>query len=766
MAAAAAQCPILGHRDTLLAALESHDVIIVVGETGSGKTTQLPQMLVNAGYGRVVVTQPRRVAAIAAARRVATEMGSNVGGDVGYAVRFEHEVSDVTRITFVTDGVLLRQAVATPALSQYDALVLDEAHERSLNTDVLFALAKRALTSRRAALARGSAPAHGLQRVVVASATLDTEKLRRFFFDAPVLHVAGRCFPVEILHAAKPLSSDRLVEAALEVVLRIHSERPGSEGGEGGEGGVAEDVLVFCTGQEEISTAAQALRSLAAELSSSQPELPALLVLPLHASLPASEQRRVFEPTPHGARKVILATNVAETSLTIPGVGVIVDPGLVKVKRYDHELGIEILSVVPISRSSAVQRAGRAGRVAPGTVYRLYTEGQLAGMEAEQQPEIARTNLANVLLQLKAMGLADLLGFEWLDPPELSALRTAARQLYLLGALDSAGGLTRTGRAMARLPIDPSLARMLLSAADAGVAAAATTICAMSCGEEVFSRPSQAEARDEAQSMRTVFDHPDGDHIALLQLYEQWSAVPPPRRAEWCESRGLRHRVLCTAQSVRAQLVGLLRAAGLSHGGGREQGEDVHGAPTNGRADDSMTAAEVSARCRRALADGYFFHAARRMRGTRVYQTVAPPTQNLFLGSGVAGRAPDERVPSGTSGGGGGGASYRALHAAECVVFSELVWSGRAVMQRASAVEWAWLEPHLPRLRHVDVDVLLGGAASDGGMPREVSSEAASLDGTDAGAKLVGAQVAERRNDRDAVAAARRRYEERKRQRG
>ena len=396
----------MAHSRTILDALSTHEVLIIVGETGSGKTTQLPQLLLSAGCARVVVTQPRRVAAIAAARRVSEERGGVVGSEVGYAVRFDQACSSATRITFMTDGVLLRQAVATPELEQFDALVLDEAHERSLNTDVLFCLVKRMLASRRERNGRGLSPpaplrtSSGLQRVLIASATLDTAKLARYFFDAPVLHVPGRRFPVSVLHAAEPTSSHALVDAALELVLRLHVERPlrgraaGCEGDRGvdevAERGVAaDDVLVFCTGQEEIATAAHALTALEAQLRADGPASAAsLLVLPLHATLSVEEQQRVFTPAPFGSRKVVFATNVAETSLTIPGIGIVIAPGFVKEKRYDHERGMEVLTVVPIAKSAATQRAGRAGRTAPGHVYRLYTEAQWAKMDVEQLPEV------------------------------------------------------------------------------------------------------------------------------------------------------------------------------------------------------------------------------------------------------------------------------------------------------------------------------------------------------------------------------------------
>ena len=761
--------PILSHRDDLLEALRKHPCIIVQGDTGSGKTTQLPRFLVDSGHRRVVVTQPRRVAAIAAARRVADEMGCSVGDAVGYAVRFERKCSESTHITFATDGVLLRQAVSHPELEQYDALILDEAHERSLNTDVLFALAKRVLAKRWAEHAESAneeyadrvEPPRGLRRVIVASATLDAVRLRSYFFDAPIFRVAGRCFPVTIRHTAEPAASHSLVESALELVLRLHSERPLDTSSNGGgqqqeEQGTPwqEDVLIFCTGADEIATAAHALRELVRELQ--EDDRTTMLVLPLHASLPPDEQARVFSPAPRGCRKVILATNVAETSLTIPGVSIIVDLGLVKEKRFDASRGLEMLTVVPISQSAATQRAGRAGRTAPGEVYRLYTEAQLAQMDSEPQPEIARTNLANAVLQLKGMGLTRLHSFDWLDPPDPTSLHQAVRQLFLLGALDRDGNLTQNGRAMAKLPIEPCLARTLLSAIGNDCLDAAAVMCAMASGEDPFCRAGRAELLERAAATRERLDGPEGDHVSLLRLFREWLDVEPPHaRDDWCMAHGVRGRVLRTAHDVHQQLVGLLKSAGLHHH--REQGS---GPP--------RAAESESVRCRKSLADGYFFQAAKRMRGTAVYQTLSQPPQTVALHAHLP--TSNKHGSDGPNGSIGGviaalSGGSRRLAGAEYVVFSELTWAGRAVMHRACAVDWGWIEPLLPRLDQVDVNRLLGveegtrAEGDDGAEAEEPPTDGSA--GPQPGEKR-GDEGAARRNGDEAVSDARARFLARK----
>lgn len=423
--------PVRLHAASILAAVRDNPILILVGETGSGKTTQLPQMLLDAGLagasGVVCITQPRRVAAVSVARRVAHERGASVGGEVGYCVRFDECSGPSTRLRFVTDGTLLRECLADPQLLRYAVLVLDEAHERSLATDVCFALAKR--------LALGRTP---LLKLVVTSATLDGEKFSAYFGDAPVITVPGRAHAVRVEHAADELPGSLLFQAAVDTVWDVHTGQP-----------FPGDVLLFLSGAEEVERAARLLLARAAAAPSD--EARDLQVLPLYAALPPEMQARVFAPPPPGCRRVVVATNVAETSVTVPGVVYVVDPGTCKLKSYDPASGVEVLQVAPISRVSAAQRAGRAGRVRPGACYRLYTSAALhlsGRMPAETAPEVRRSSLAAVVLFLKGLSLPglDVLSFDFMDPPEGAALVDALVQLFALGALDGGGAVTPLGR--------------------------------------------------------------------------------------------------------------------------------------------------------------------------------------------------------------------------------------------------------------------------------------------------------------------------------
>jgi len=400
---------------------------------------------------KVGCTQPRRVAAVSVAKRVAEEMGARLGQEVGYSIRFEDCTSPKTIVKYMTDGMLLRECLMDQKLTSYSVIMLDEAHERTIHTDVLFGLLKQTMMEREDL------------RLIVTSATLDAEKFSAYFHDCPIFRIPGRIYPVEILFSKEP--EPDYLEAALITVQQIHLQEPRG------------DILLFLTGQEEIDTACQILHERMKALGEDAPEL---LPIPVYSALPTEKQSMIFEPAPEGARKCVIATNIAEASLTIDGIFYVVDPGFAKIKVYNPKLGMDTLVVSPISQASARQRAGRAGRTGPGKCFRLYTEDAYKNeMLPTSIPEIQRTNLANTVLLLKAMGINDLINFDFMDPPPVQALIAAMENLYTLSALDDEGLLTKLGRIMAEFPLEPQLSKMTLTSVDLGCSDEIITVVAM-----------------------------------------------------------------------------------------------------------------------------------------------------------------------------------------------------------------------------------------------------------------------------------------------
>ncbi|KAL1410149.1 DEAH-box ATP-dependent RNA helicase prp22 [Vanrija albida] len=522
--------PIYKLRDQLVKAVRENQILVVVGDTGSGKTTQMAQYLAEEGLlerGKLGCTQPRKVAAVSVAKRVSEEVGCRLGGEVGYNVRFEDVTSPETRIKFMTDGMLLRELLIDPDASKYSVIMLDEAHERTIATDVLFGLMKKAC-KRRPDL-----------KLICTSATLDAEKFATYFWGCPIFTIPGRTFPVEILYTKDP--EPDYLEASLITILQIHlMEPPG-------------DILLFLTGQEEIDTACEVLFERVKALG---PQVPDLIILPVYAALPSEMQSKIFDPPPPGARKCVIATNIAETSITIDGIYYVIDPGFSKQNAYDPKLGMDSLIVTPISQAQARQRSGRAGRTGPGKCYRLYTELAYRNeMLANPIPEIQRTNLASTILTLKAMGINDLINFDFMDPPPAATMLTALEQLYALGALDDEGLLTRVGRKMADFPLDPMLCKMLIKSVDYGCSEEALTIVAMlQAGGQVFYRPKDKQSQADAKKAK--FHQPEGDLLTLMAVYNGWKASKFSN--PWCFENFIHTRAVKTAQNVRKQLVGIM----------------------------------------------------------------------------------------------------------------------------------------------------------------------------------------------------------------
>ncbi len=482
------QLPIAAHAEAITAALHQHQVVVVAGETGSGKTTQLPKIALAAGRGTAGMighTQPRRIAARTLAARIAEECDVELGAEVGFAVRFTDRTAKGTRVKVMTDGILLAELQRDRDLRRYDTIIIDEAHERSLNIDFLLGYLVR-LLPRRADL-----------RVVVTSATIDVERFSAHFGGAPIIEVSGRTYPVEIRHRpTEDVASDD-VDAVCGAVLECLTSGDG-------------DVLVFLSGQREIHDVADALRPMLDRVTT---------VLPLYARLSTAEQHRVFAPG--GGRRVVLATNVAETSITVPGIRYVVDPGTARISRYSKRLKVQRLPIEPISQASANQRAGRCGRVRDGIAIRLYSEQDLLDRPAFTDPEILRTNLASVILQMAALRLGEIERFPFLDPPDSRQIRDGVALLHELGALKDGGGpprLTPLGRQLARLPLDPRLGRMVLAAAGTGCVREVVVIVAGLTIQDPRERPEAERGRADAAHARFADRRSDFD--TLLNLWE------------------------------------------------------------------------------------------------------------------------------------------------------------------------------------------------------------------------------------------------------
>ena len=557
--------PIAGHRSQILYALETHQVLIIVGETGSGKSSQLPQYLDDAGWTlgglQIGITQPRRIAASTLAERVAMERGTKLGEIVGYAFRFESLTSPETRIKYMTDGLLLREMMQDPLLRNYSVIMLDEAHERSVSTDMLMALLRKVLR-RRSDL-----------RLVVSSATLDAEQFVKYFQgimpdteDQPracILTVEGRQFPVEIFYTAQPVKD--YLRAAVDTVLHIAARAAKTEG----------DILVFLTGREEIDRACALLGE---EVTDSRGMLN-LRILPLYSGISADRQADVFAPPPYGQRKVIISTNVAEASVTIDGVSYVVDCGFAKVRIYDPRTSRSILTLQPISQAAAQQRAGRGGRTKKGCCYRLYTEESFMQLPLKSEPEILRSDLSQVNLQLKSFGIDDIARFGWMDSPSISSIGRSLMMLHSMGAIDDQAHLTPIGRVMADWPIEIMQARALLESANwiqehptvsshnpttmTDVATTPNPRTVVRCSEEVLSIVAMlsvegiflsSPTRGKADAIRSHFAVREGDHLTLLNVYNAFMSVRHKNPSGWCHSNLLNFKSLVRAAEIRRQL--------------------------------------------------------------------------------------------------------------------------------------------------------------------------------------------------------------------
>lgn len=562
--------PVMKYKEQIIKSLEEHPVLIVVGETGSGKTTQIPQYLFEAGYsknGIIACTQPRRVAAMSVAARVAKEMGSKLGGLVGYSIRFEDCTSEETVVKYMTDGILLREFLSEPDLKNYSCILIDEAHERSLHTDILFGLIKDVSRFRNSDiyLTNDDDETNGkikscsennknLFKLIISSATLEANKFSEYFDNAPIIYIPGRRFPVNIYYTKSPEAN--FIDGTVVTVLQIHlSQIKRSDESKSSRKiiPVGGDILCFLPGQQEIEETQALLES---RLVNKDPDIPELIILPIYSSLPSEQQAKIFQNTPYGFRKVVLATNIAETALTVDNIGFVVDCGFCKQNSYNPKTGLESLITVPCSQAAANQRSGRAGRVRPGKCFRLYTKlSFMTEMEVSNIPEIQRCNLGSAVLVIKSLGIDDLLNFDFMDPPPPETLIRALELLYSLGALDDKGELTKVGRTMAELPLDPMYSKMVLASQRYNVVNEATTIVSMlSVGNTIFIRPK--DKAKQADGIRKAFTVHGGDLLTLLNVYNQWQSND--FSGYWCYDNFLQAKSLKKARDVKIQIDSLL----------------------------------------------------------------------------------------------------------------------------------------------------------------------------------------------------------------
>lgn len=600
--------PVHAQRDEFLELYQKSQILVFVGETGSGKTTQIPQFVLyddlpHLNNKMVACTQPRRVAAMSVAQRVAQEMDVELGQEVGYSIRFEDKTSRKTIMKYMTDGMLLREAMNDPDMSRYSTIILDEAHERTLATDILMGLLKEVVL-RRPDL-----------KLIIMSATLDATKFQKYFHNAPLLAVPGRTHPVEIFYTQAPERD--YVEAALRTVLQIHATEP--------EG----DILLFLTGEEEIEDACRKI-SLEADELTREADAGPLKVYPLYGSLPPHQQQKIFDPAPQPrtkggrpGRKCIVSTNIAETSLTIDGIVYVVDPGFSKQKVYNPRIRVESLLVSPISKASAQQRAGRAGRTRPGKCFRLYTEEAFKKELIEQTyPEILRSNLSATVLELKKLGVEDLVHFDLMDPPAPETLMRALEELNYLACLDDEGELTHLGRLASEFPLDPALAVMLISSPEFYCSNEILSLTSLLSVPQIFVRP--ANARKAADEMKQLFAHPDGDHLTMLNVYHAFKnpdAQENPK--QWCHDHFCSFRALQQADNIRLQLKRIMEREEL----------ELMSTPFEDK--------KYYENIRRALISGFFMQVGKREGNGKTYTTVKDNQTVLLHPSTVLGQDSD-----------------------------------------------------------------------------------------------------------------------------
>ncbi len=668
-----AELPIVARREDIVAAIRAHPVVVLAGETGSGKSTQIPKMCLEAGLGRrrrIGCTQPRRVAALSIARRVAEELKVPYGREVGSKIRFNDETSRETRIKFMTDGILLAETQGDPELSEYDCIVIDEAHERSLNIDFLLGHLKL-LLARRPDL-----------KLVITSATIETGLFSRAFGDAPIIEVSGRLYPVEVLyrpfdHLAEEYGDFTYIDAAAHAVEEICASHPPG------------DILIFMPTEKDIRETRDLLQGRFGQIYD---------VIPLFGRLSAGEQSAVFSPgaTP----RIVVATNIAETSLTIPRIRYVVDAGLARISRYNPRTRTKRLPIEPVSQSSANQRKGRCGRVAEGVCLRLYTEEEFAARPVDTQPEIQRCNLAEVILRMKAFHLGDIRNFPFLNPPPPAAIATGFKLLHELGALDEDEGLTPLGWDLARLPVDPAIGRMILQAVRERTLAEVLVIAAGLSIQDPRERP--AEAREAAEQAHRRFHVPESDFLTLLKIWNAFDAEferlgTQNQMRRFCRSHFLSYQRLREWVDLYHQLEEAIESIDFTSLGETVMSLKSPGLPDPEAAIDVPRYTAIH----RSILTGFLSQIAERT-DKGFYRATGNRDVVIFPGSNLAEKSnAKEAGPKGANAPGQG----LAGRAPRWIVAGELIETSRLFAHRVARIEPAWvaeLGAHLCKFSHVE----------------------------------------------------------------
>ncbi|XP_067007183.1 probable ATP-dependent RNA helicase DHX35 [Anabrus simplex] len=636
--------PIYTNRNHILYLLERFQTLVLVGETGSGKSTQIPQYLLEAGWGKdgkiIGITEPRRVAATTLASRVAEERNCFLGQEVGYSIRFDDCFDpDLTKIKYMTEGILLMEMMADPLLRKYCVIMLDEVHEQTLFTDIIMGLLKKILRKQKRL------------RIVVSSATVDAEQIKNFFNQnstndpskdtAVIMSVEGRLYPVDVFYIKEPVPD--YIKAVVDTAMSIHlKETPG-------------DILAFLTGHKEVDQAVSLLKEHSDRIKGDKMKM---LVLPMYGSLPNSEQLKVFRYTPRGLRKIVIATNIAETSITIPGIVYVIDCGFMKIRWFNPETHTDTLVVVPVSQASAEQRAGRAGRIRSGKAYRLYTESDFEKLAPATPPEMQRTELSMAVLQLKALGIDNVLRFNFPSPPPAKNLLSALELLFALDALDKEGQLTKpVGVTIAEFPMSPLFSKALVMSPEFGCSEEIITILAMLQVQNIFVSPAGGQKAIQARVAKRKFEVAEGDLLTLLNVYNAY--VKHRGDPNWCHEHFLNHKGLKRASEIRQRMVSLLKKFKLAF----------------------VSAKRDTTSICRCLTSGLFPNAAY-LHYSGVYKTVRGD-QDLYI-------HPTSVLYN--------------LEQPPWVLFCEVLYTNKAYMRDLLVVDPKWLEELAPHFYHRTTD--------------------------------------------------------------